>query len=137
MARRTTPPRVEAIIETDVDISLEGFIETATALVDWLVGEDSDGVLTATLLERIECFLAAHFYAHRDQLYTSKSAGGASSSFQGQFGMRLESTQYGQTALTLDVTGALQDLQKGDRPKAYVKWVGKPVSSQIDYEDRD
>lgn len=125
---RTTSSAVEGIIQVDSSIDLSGFIDTATALVDWLESKDTDGELTATQLERIECFLAAHFYAHRDQLLQSKSTGKASGSFQGQTGMFLKSTQYGQTALLLDTTGYLADMNKtadsGQRPVAGAVWLG-------------
>jgi len=97
--------------------------------------------LNATLAESVECFLAAHFYAHADQLLQSKSTGGSSGSFQGQTGQVLSSTQYGQTAMLLDVTGLLakrsKEAETGQKRVAGVSWLGLPPSEQTDYEDRD
>lgn len=145
MAVRTNASAVEAILldqyDRDGRPDLDPFISTATALADWVEGEDADGDLTVTLLERIEAFLAAHFYAHANQLLQSKSTGGASGAFQGQTAMWLNSTQYGQTAMVLDVTGRLAGQVKamadGARPKAGVTWLGRPPSEQTDYVDRD
>jgi hypothetical protein len=145
VAARTTASAVAEILLGQYDAEgrpdLDPFISTATALVDWLAGKDTDGELTATLLERIEAFLSAHFYAHADQLLQSRSTGGASGAYQGQTAMWLNSTQYGQTAMVLDVTGRLAGMVKaatdGGKPKASMEWLGKPPSEQILYTDRD
>lgn len=123
---RTTNSAVSAIVETDSEISLSPFIATATALTDWLVSVDTEGLLTSPLLLQIETYLAAHFYSHRDQLYQSKNTGGAGGSFQGQTGMGLQSTQYGQTAMMLDVTGNLTSRNEGRRNKIGAYWLGTP-----------
>ena len=140
---RTSRIEVTAILVGHYDgtTELDAFIDTANELVTWLDGEDSDGVLTTALLEKIERYLSAHFYAHADQLLQSKSTGGASGAFQGQTGMGLASTQYGYTAMVLDVTGRLAQLnkeaEKGGKQRASITWLGLPVSEQTDYVDRD
>lgn len=129
MTARVTDPEVREIIETDASVSLEPFIATATALTDWLDSKDEDGVLNDALLTQIEKYLAAHFYeANRDKQLQSKSTGRASGQYQGQAGMKLESTDPGQTALTLDVTGNLASLQKR-RVRGKVLWAGKAADS--------
>jgi len=139
---RTTSANVTAILVTDKNYdgstSLAAFIDTATALVDEVVtcAAKRGITLSATLLELIERWLAAHFYAHADPLYTSRSTQGASGSFQGQTGMHLESTQYGQTAMVLDTSRCLAAINKGGS-KIGAVWLGKPRSEQIDYVDRD
>jgi hypothetical protein len=134
---RTTSGEVAGIIETDGTISLSPFITAASSLVDWLQGKDTDGELSSSLLTEIEKWLAAHFYAHRDQLLSSKSTSKASGSFQGQTGMVLSSTQYGQTAMLLDVTGILaarsKQAEQGTRPKASMVWLGSTKLTQDDY----
>ena len=145
MAARTTASAVAAILlgqyDTEGRPDLDPFISTATALVDWLAGKDTDGDLSATMLERIEAFLSAHFYAHADQLFQSKATGGASGAFQGQTAMWLNSTQYGQTAMVLDVTGNLASQVKamadGGKPQASMEWLGKPLGDQQSYADRN
>lgn len=125
---RTTDEKVREIIDTDPELSLNLFISTANSLVTWLTGKDTSGLLSAEALALIETWLAAHFYAHRDQLFQSKSTGGASGSFQGQTQMSLNSTTYGQTAMLLDVTNNLSTLNQaslsGNRKNASMFWLG-------------
>jgi hypothetical protein len=143
MATRTSAAAVRAILGDHYDpkINLTPFIARATSLTDWLEGEDSDSELDATVLEQIECNLAAHFYTRADMIAQSRSTGGASGSFQGQTTMGLASTFYGQDAMTLDVTNALagrnQEMISGSRSKVQMHWLGKPPSNQTDYVDRD
>lgn len=134
MAWRTSEPDVEAIVEVGGGINIAPFIDTANALTDYVSSQDSNSVLTTVLLAEIERYLAAHFYSHRDKLYQEKKTGDASAVFQGRTDMGLDSTEYGQTAKTLDVTGCLAGLGKG---KASVAWLGLPPSEQTDYLDRD
>lgn len=136
MAWRTTEEDVRAIISTDSDNLIAPFIDTATAVVDYVESEDDNDVLTDALLREIEKYLAAHFYEHLDQAYTSKSTDGASAAFQGQFGMGLDSSKWGQTAKRLDVTGTLAAMDR-TKHKITVEWLGKPVSEQTAYTDRD
>jgi hypothetical protein len=123
MADRTTAVKVREIIDHDTSISMGPFIRVANNIVNWLSSKDTNGELSTQVLEDIETWLAAHFYAHRDQVYQSKSTGRSSAQFQGKTGMYFESTQYGQTALMMDTTGLLRGLsqQKG---KARISWLG-------------
>lgn len=132
MAVRTTSDDVKAILGRNYSsresLDLTPFIVTASNLVDWVDGTCSPGTLTASTLELIERWLAAHFYAHADQLFSSKSTNGASGSFQGQTGMNLNSTQYGQTALSLDTTGCLsrrvKEIEQGGTNVVSLDWLG-------------
>ena len=136
MALRASDADVRAIIDTDPAIATTIPIRAANTLVDWINDKcDQDNVLTAAQLGEIETWLAAHFYAHRDPQYSSKATEKASATFQGATGMGLESTVWGQTAMTLDPTGCLASRNKGG--KAGVLWLGKAPSDQTDYEDRD
>jgi len=103
------------------------FIESANGLVDRVVVKDTGSLMSASDLELVERWLSAHLYAHADQLYQNKSQGGASGGFQGQTGMYFSSTQYGQTALMLDYTGTLADLEKqakeGKKTAGFI-WLG-------------
>lgn len=147
MAQRTTTADVQAILvsnkQYDGTTSLQPFIDTAVVLVDWIVTKDTDSELSASALERIEAYLAAHFYGHADQFFTSKNTGRASAAFQGQTAMVLMATYYGQTACLLDVTGNLsarsKDAEQGKKSDLGlgVEWMGKPPTEQTDYEDRD
>lgn len=135
MSQRTTEAAVEKILGLNYDGStdLDPFILTAVAVTDWLVSEDSQSVITTALAERIEAYLAAHYYGHHDQFKASEAIGRASANYQGQYGKFLESTRYGQTALQLDVSGNLAGM--GTTIK--ISWLGLPPSDQTDYEDRD
>ena len=130
MAVRTTGDAVKAILLDQYDLSgnpsLTAFILTANVLVD-RIDDLAASCTTDSMLERVECFLAAHFYAHADQLVANKSTEGASGSFQGQTGMYFSSTQYGQSAMTLDCTGLLAQLEqqaKNGRQRAGAVWLG-------------
>ena len=133
---RVTEAEVSAIIETDGTLSIDPFIDVATALVDHIVTQDDNSLLTTALLKEIEKFLAAHFYAHRDQQYMQKKTGDASATFQVKIGLGLSSTQWGQTAMQLDVSGTLASLSVGKK-RASMNWAGYKASEQTDYADRD
>lgn len=130
MTYRTTDSEVREIIDVEEDKDLDRFIATASNLVDWLDAQDTDGDLSSTTLQLIEMWLAAHFYAHYDQLYTQRQTGKSMAIFQGQTGMNLASTQYGQTAMDLDVTNRLRARSVGKK-KVNFTWLG------TDYEDLD
>ncbi len=139
MAIRTTDEAVRGIIETTESINTAPFIRAANALTDYLESEDADldSVLTAHLLVQIETYLAAHFYARRDPQYRSRATSKAKAKFQGiSSGPRLESTDWGQDAMVLDVSGILAQINKGRRTVG-VAWLGLPPSDQTDYADRD
>lgn len=112
-------------------------IDTATVIVDRVnvCAVAKNIALTGTELELIERWLAAHFYAIVDKPYQSKSTGGASASFQGQTGMRLETTHYGQTAMNVDYSGCLENINK--RQFGRSAWLGKPANSQLSWDQRN
>jgi hypothetical protein len=133
---RTTDADVRAIIDDTSTISTTIPIRTANVMVNWIASTcDAAGVLNADQLTEIETWLAAHYYAIADPQYIAKATDGASATFQGQTGMRLSSTFWGQQAISLDVTGCLASRDKGS--SVGLAWLGKPPSTQIDYEDRD
>lgn len=124
MAIRTTSAAVAAIIEVDANIPLDPFIETASALVDRVESEDEDGELSASVLELIERWLSAHFYAVRDPRATSERAGPVGASYESKVDLGLNITRYGQQALALDSTGILADLTSKKRKRASLHWLG-------------
>ncbi len=136
MAQRTSEVRVRAIIDDNSLVDIAPFIDAATAVTDYVASEDSGSALTDALLLQIESYLAAHFYEHLDPQYSSKKTGKAEAKFQGEFGMGLDSSKWGQTAKMLDVTGTLARLSKGDAVPS-VSWLGLSPSEQTDYVDRD
>ena len=106
MAVRVTSEEVAQIIDYDTaaitDIS--PFITMANMMVNSRIGE---GVLAEEVLKEIERWLAAHFVAIRDPRIKSESVDVISTSYQGQTGMGLQATLYGQQAMMLDTTGKL------------------------------
>lgn len=146
MAIRTTEILVKEVLENNYDgqTSLYPFMRAANLLTNRVeaCGIRKETPHTDAELREIETWLSGHFYAHHDQLYQSKSTSGASASFQGQTAMHLNSTQYGQAAMTIDTSGCLADIQTGltpgsTRPVAGGFWMGKRKSEQIDYHERD
>lgn len=139
MSIRTTEAAVKDILgrhyDTNTSPSLTGFIATGSSLVDKVNTNDTTNLLSDSDLELIERWLSAHFYAQSDQLFSSRSTGKASGSFQGQTGMQLENTIYGQQALILDVTGYLSALQKGGIVGGF--WLGKSKPEQQTYRQRN
>ena len=92
MANRTSAAAVEDVLDTDLSSgTVTSFIDTANILVtEYLV----------TL---------------RDRRTKAESADGVRFDYQGEFGMGLDSSQYGQTAQFLDSTGILSGLSDDDR----------------------
>jgi len=137
---RTTSIAVQRVLgdhyDTQHQPALDPFIKTANLLVNQVALQLSSPD-TATLAE-IECYLAAHFYAHADQITQSKNTGGASGSFQGQTAMVLMGTQYGQTACMLDSTGYLakrsKEVETGQRRMATISWLGEDPDNQTPYQ---
>ena len=127
---RTTAELVGSLLAVTASMDLEPFIATAHNLVDQV--EECDSSLSATTLELIERWLAAHFYAVANpQHVNSKSIGGASKSFAlGQLGERVHSTYYGQQAILLDTSGCLEKITS---ERATVTWMGDE-SSLSDYD---
>lgn len=140
MAWRTNEQKVQGILGGNYDgkTDLAPFIDTANAVTDEVVTcAAGKGVSHSdTILERIEAYLAAHFYGHADQFYSEKRTENASATFQGETKMGYESTQYGQTAISLDTSGCLKAMSKGQTTLS-IAWLGLPPSEQTDYADRD
>ena len=145
MAFGASDDNVRSVISHDTDlplVSMEPFIRAAGSLVTKVESNDADNLLSATDLKEVEIWLAAHFYAHFDMQESSTVAGEGEARFQvGQPGKGpLELTMWGRSAMLLDITGYLanlnQDVMKGKR-KITFSYLGKRPSLQTDYVDRD
>lgn len=102
---------VTDIILTDLtDEQVQAFINTAHRIIeDVLTGEG----LSEETLKEVEQYLAAHLLTLRDpRVSTEKIGQEYSATYQGQSGLGLEATQYGQVAITLDPTGKLAAASK-------------------------
>lgn len=104
---RTTMSRVRSILDTALtDDQLSAFIDVANRMVTaYLTGTDQ----TAETLEDVETFLAAHFVTLRERIARSEGADGIRFDYQGETGMGLDSSHYGQTAKLLDTSGVLKE----------------------------
>lgn len=124
MAIRTEECKVREIIDTDPDLDILPFITYANTMTDKIATRATDMAITVTAAELllIETYIAAHFYALKDPQYIEKQTGKARAVFQGQTGMALNSTFWGQMALAMDPTGVLGGNQ------AYGAWLGTPIT---------
>lgn len=141
---RTTAELVKEVLAPGGDYnlrtnpSLTVFINSASVLVNKVISlaaNNEEEGLTTDQAQLVETWLAAHMYCMSDQTYASKSTAGASASFHGQTGLKLDATKYGQMAKVIDTTGYLTSLS--ENLSASMTWLGKPVSEQIAYEERD
>jgi len=108
---RTTESDVSDIFDTDLDsASLSAWIEIANSVVDDIAAKDN--TIGSTRLEQIEKLLAAHYASAQDQRIENVSRETASVTYQGETGMNLRGTKYGQQAIQLDPTGLLSTLGK-------------------------
>lgn len=140
MAYRTSSDKVQKRLGSDFTPGrdlLSFAIPAANALVTRLnASATADGyTLSSTELSLIETELACHFYCVSDRVYTSKSTLGASGSFAGQYGKKLEATPYGQSASSLDPSGWLQALM--NNAVLDCQWMGKPYDEQLSYDERN
>lgn len=138
MARITTSDLQEVItIESGFDPT--PFITAASSLTDWVASKTS--LLSSAQLVSIETFLAAHFYSCYDRRIAAERAGDASATYDGKSDMYLESTQYGQAAMVIDISGCLgkhnAELKEGKKHNAQMAWLGTVPSLQTHVLDRD
>jgi hypothetical protein len=128
VAQRTQTLAVEKLLGRNYDrrTDLQQFVDSASVVVDRAVTAAlsiKDITLLPTEQELMERWLAAHFYAAQDPLYTSKSSLGASGSFQRGAGKEgFESTDYGARACNIDYSGMLKAI--GARQSAGALWLG-------------
>ena len=120
MAQRTSEALVGGIIELDVDIPIQPFIDLGSMFTDEVEAADiaaaaaADPVRPVTLaagrLEMIERYLSAHGYATRDPRAESEGVKGITQKNQSKVDLGFNNTHYGQMAMRLDTTGYLAQL---------------------------
>lgn len=137
---RTTPTLVQTALgrNWDTTTSVSSFITSANAIVDEVVvcATAKGKTLSVALLQQIETYLAAYFYAIQDPIYTARSTGRSSGSFQtGTPGQGFSGNEYGRAAIAMDISGCLAGF--GNAQVAGMSWLGKPPSEQIPYDQRD
>ena len=108
---RTTESDVRNVFDTDLDsAALSAWIDIAHEVVDDIADKDSS--ITNTRLTQIEKLLTCHYASAQDQRISNTSRETASVDYQGETGMNLRGTKYGQQAIQLDPTGLLSTLGK-------------------------
>lgn len=117
---RTNSALIQAIIETDINVScLDPWIDFANELVTEICSHlvlpgTSTPAYNSYRLELIERWLAAHAYTVFDPRLVQESvAGGVMQITQGEIGLALRSSIYGQNAMRLDTQGALAIFDNG------------------------
>ena len=108
---RNTNQELQDIYDTDLDTdALDRWLSIAEGVVDDIAAKDSS--IKASRLKDIEALLAAHYASAQDQRIENTSRETASVTYQGETGMNLRGTHYGQQAIQLDPTGKLSTLGK-------------------------
>lgn len=136
---RTTAADVIAVLagggdyDTDAAPDLTPYITAGSAIVDMVVAcaARKKRTVTDAQLTVMETWVSAHCYAVSDKPYSQRSTLRASGTFQGQTGMHLEATLYGQMAITLDPSGCLNNINNQSR--AYAFWGGKSQSDALSW----
>lgn len=113
-------------IETSVISDTTQFIQAANRLVTQFCPTSAYGV---TELQEIETWLAAHFCSVKQKIAQSEKVDELTDKFEGKTGIHLQSSLYGQTAMTLDYNGGLsswnEQSMKGKKRTAGITYVGK------------
>lgn len=122
---RTTEEAVAAVLQGDYDPaqSLAGFIETANAIVTAVCQPLG---YTDEYLELIERWLSAHFYCIPNPQMEHEGIGAARESPQQKVDLNLLQTRYGQQAVAMDYKGGLRDINRTDRRRGHITWMGTP-----------
>lgn len=149
MAIRTSTELCEGLMSPGYDYDtvnrpdLLPFIRTANRLTDaWvtaLATYRSTWPVTADdeVKKDMETWLACWLFKLSDQQYQSKNSGRSSASFRGASEKGLRMNTYGEGAIALDAMYGRVLLPLMEGRIAGTEWVGKVVSEQIPYEERN
>jgi hypothetical protein len=113
MAIRVTADEVREIMDgvTATDTIINTFITAASAVIDNIFANDS--VIGDTLKKELERWLTAHLMAMSiARTASEEKLGEANVKYTGKWGENLLATPYGQTVLTLDITGKMSSIGK-------------------------
>lgn len=111
MTNRVTGAEVKEIIPDSAlsDAQVEPFITSANLTITEHLSGSS---LSDELLKELERWFSAHLVATYERRRKAEKLGDASDTFDGQTGMGLDFTSYGQQVKILDPTGILAGLGK-------------------------
>lgn len=141
MSCRTSPEQVQGVLLKDYDSvdspSLVPFITAANLVVTQVKScANKKGVsLSTDELQQIETWLAAHMYVMSDKVLIEEGSLSARGKYQGQTGMNINASFYGQTAAMIDHSGCLSAISQ--RKVVGFHWLGKTSSEKIPLQDRD
>ncbi len=122
MARVTTDEVSVIIVENPSAKDLQGFIDTANAIVDQVF---TGVTISSALLAQIEKYLAAHFFHLSEPLVGIERIDTAWKEYsKGLLGEGLKFTEFGQQALAIDFTGTLAKLSS-TRPGSSFSVIGE------------
>lgn len=109
-------PAMVSIILPDTELS-DGVIQAfITSAERYLVSTSVSASVDATTVEELTKWLAAHFITSTvERLAISEKAGPTEQKFANVYSKNLSSTPYGQTAITLDYSGILNQISQGKR----------------------
>jgi len=125
---RTTSAAVAGILLSDLNSAdvLTPFIEAANDLVTNVCVPLT---YTATTLELIERWLAAHFYCIAKPQLEFEKVSEAVEKPQAKIDLHLNQTRYGQQAMSLDYKGGLANLNAGmGKVRMGAFWLGTDLS---------
>lgn len=104
-----TEAEVKAVINTQLG-TIQPFIDAALLVVN----EDLAGKgMSDARLKQIGIFLSAHYVTLQERQLQSEKYGDATETYQGKTGMNYQSSHYGQSACSLDTSGALTAAGRG------------------------
>jgi len=130
---RTTVSKVQDVLGADYEQGrqLTGFIRAAGLIVNRVAtcATEKGFDLSSDELAEIETWTAAYMYTKSDRVYTSRSTSGASGSF------KIDGNPYLEGAKALDPSGCLNAVLNAQRAGGF--WLGKPVSDQLSYDERN
>lgn len=144
--KRTDEELVKGVLRDDYGPKRDGTlpdltpdIRSANLIVDQVVvcAADKGFILGEDLLAELETQLAAHSYKLSDPAYKTRTTGRSSGSFEGETGMYLEGTKYGQQAMVLDYTSCLKSIGKPNGGEVGGIWLGLRPSEQTEVWNRD
>ena len=127
MARVTTDEVKEIIPVPETVTDLIPYITVANNLIEKVIVAKFPDAHTEAHLKEIERWLSAHFTAIRFTRTSSEGIGEVKESYQYKVDLDLRCTMYGQQAIILDTSGALNALLS--RP-AGIWFVGKTLEEQ-------
>ena len=124
MAIRVTASEVREIMKnlssTTTDLVIDTYIIPASGIIDKVF--EGDTSIGPTLIKELERWLTAHLIASTiERMSNDEKLGEAEVKYIGKFGMKLESTPYGQNVLLFDITGKMGNLGTGNATMYAIK----------------